>query len=124
MATVRISESVSEGSFSKANNIDYTCATISKIDGETVADGVTDGAFVFAVDVSALKAFYIISDQAVTVETNDGTTPDDTISLTANKPVTWRENDTALFSADVTILYITNASGSTATIYALAGMDV
>ena len=90
---------------------------------EVVADAATDYEIIIGIDVSSLKIFAIESDQNVTVETNNGAAPTDTISLTANKPVTWLEGDPALFSADVTALYITNASGAAATISVISGTD-
>lgn len=92
---------------------------------ETVADSVTDGQINVAIDVSAVKSFMLVSDQAVTVETNDGTTPDDTLTLVANEPYEWTENSehTFLLGTDVTALFVTNASGSTATIQLEAIVD-
>lgn len=41
------------------------------------------------IDVSALKLLYIYSDQTVTITTNDDGTPDDTLTITALKPLIW-----------------------------------
>lgn len=41
------------------------------------------------IDVSALKSIYISSDQTVTLTTNDDGTPDDTLVITADKPLVW-----------------------------------
>lgn len=86
---------------------------------ESVANSTTDGAIVWAVDVSAVKALFLHSTQNVTVEVNDGTTPDATIDLIANVGVWWTPDSSGsnpLGSTDVTILYVTNASGSSATV--------
>jgi len=85
---------------------------------EQVPDSSTDLEVVLAIDVSAVKAIHIQSDQDVTIETNDGTTPDDTIALKANKPYQWSTNDyhTFVLGTDVTSIFVTNASGATATI--------
>lgn len=42
------------------------------VDGETVTTGTTDGQITMTLDVSAVKAFMIVSDRNVTVETNSG----------------------------------------------------
>ncbi len=85
---------------------------------ETIADSSTDFQIVAAIDVSAVKSFYVVSDKAVTLETNNGTTPDDTISLKAGIPYIWNTDsyDTFKLGTDVTDLFITNASGGTATL--------
>ena len=90
---------------------------------ETVADGETDWQVAFSIDVSSLKIFYMVSDQAITVETNDGSSPQETFSLAANVPVVWQEGETAIFSGDVTDLFITNSSGSAATLKVHSGTD-
>ena len=85
---------------------------------ESVADSETDYDIAVAIDVSAVQSFYIVSDQAVTVETNDGSSPDDTIALVAGVPYVWNTDsyDSFLLTADVTVIYVTNASGATANI--------
>ncbi len=92
---------------------------------ESVADSATDFEIVVGIDVSEIKAIMILSDQIVTLETNNGTTPDDTLNLTANNAYEWYEGSyfTNLLTTDVTSVFITNASGSTATIKILATVD-
>lgn len=104
---------------------EYSGTGIALIDGETVANGQTDDEIIVAIDVSAVKAFYLVSDQPVTFETNSGSTPDNSISLLAGVPYIWTEDsyDTFLLDTDVTSVFITNASGATATIYLKALMD-
>lgn len=82
---------------------------------EEIATGQTDKLVVVAIDVSAVKSFYMVSDVAVTVETNSGSAADDTIALKAGVPYVWNTDsyDAFLLGTDVTALYITNASGST-----------
>lgn len=83
-----------------------------------VADSETDMLINFAVDVSQIKSIFIVSDQDLTLETNDGSSPDDTLSLLADVPYVWHENSdyTNLLTTDITALYATNASGSAATL--------
>ncbi len=85
---------------------------------ETVADSQTDSQIACDLDVSAMKTLYLESDQDVTIETNSADTPDDTINLTANNPIVWQTDGYTSnpFTVDVTDLYVTNASGSEATI--------
>ena len=67
-----------------------------------------------------LKSILIATDQDITVETNDGTTPDDTFTIEANNPLVWNVDcplpNPFASAVDVTDLYITNASGSAAAI--------
>lgn len=84
----------------------------------TLADSTTDEDFELTVDTSKLKSVYMKSDQTVTIETNNATSPTDTITLTANQPLSWTVGEAnPLFSADVTTgFFVTNSSGSTANI--------
>jgi len=81
-----------------------------------IADSVTDQQVNVAIDVTAVKSILMTSDQDLTVETNDGTTPTDTINLIAGVPYLWTTDQyfTNLLTADVTALYLTNSSGATA----------
>lgn len=82
-----------------------------------IADSVTDQLVNLTLDVSQIKSVYMVSDQDITVETNDGTTPTDTINLKADVAVLWNADIgySNPFTADVTALYLSNASGSAAT---------
>jgi len=95
----------------------YSAASETKL-SETVADGITDKLVNIAIDVSEVKSFFILSDYAVTVETNDGGAPSNTLVLKANVPYMWDTDsyDTFKLTVDVTKIYLTNASGSTATV--------
>ena len=90
-----------------------------------VADSVTDGLHAMVLDVTQVKSIIIVSDQAVTLEFNNSTTGVPTIVLVANMPYVWTTNsyDTLILTADVTALYITNASGSTANVKIRALID-
>jgi hypothetical protein len=125
MATHILTLSVSGSGVTREHTISNTQAGVALIDGETVADAQTDYEINFDLDVSACKSFYLVSDQDVTFETNSGSAPADTISLRANEPYVWHANayDSFLLGTDVTSVFITNASGSTATIYCVALYD-
>lgn len=83
-----------------------------------VADSETDFEIVVSIDISEVKAFIVTSDQDVLLETNSGSVPDDTLNLKANVPYLWTSDnyDTFRLGTDVTAIFITNSSGSTATI--------
>ena len=84
-----------------------------------VADSETDKEVALGVDVSQIAALLITSDQDVTIETNDGSTPDDTLTLKANNALVWSTNCgySCPLTADITgNIFVTNASGSTANI--------
>jgi hypothetical protein len=92
-----------------------------------VANGQTDKVLsIGGIDVSQLAAIWIDSNQAITLETNDATSPDDTIVLAANVPYIWQTGNPAplLLTEDVaSAIYCTNASGAAATIRLRAVQD-
>lgn len=127
MATHKLTLAVEGSGISRSHDISDTDGGIALIDGETVATGETDYELSgFALDVSACSSFYLVSDQDVTFETNDGSSPGDSIALKANEPYVWHDSsyDSFLLGTDVTSVFITNASGSTATIYCVALYDL
>ena len=69
-----------------------------------------------SVDVSQVKGVYILSDQDVTLETNNSGSPTNTLALKANIPYVWYTNKyhSLVFSSDITALYVTNASAAAA----------
>lgn len=118
MATVNITTRVQAGGtevISRTNT--YSASGLIKVN-EAIANGQTDKVVTFTADQSAMSAFWLMSDQIVTVETNNGTTPTDTFVLTANEPLVWVSTGeyTNPITADITAIYITNASGSTANV--------
>ena len=81
-----------------------------------------------AIDVSDLKSLLISSDVNCTVYTNaaSGGSPDQTIAITADKPLIWNqysglENP---LDTDVTALYITNGAAAAGTVKIRALLDV
>jgi len=114
-----------EGSdVSLTKEITVTETGVALIDGESVADSETDHEINIDLDVSECKSFFLVSSQAVTFETvADGGGVN--ISLRANEPYYWHENsyDSFLLTADLTSVFITNASGSAAVIYCVALYD-
>jgi len=96
----------------------FSGSSVTPMVDEDVATAQTDYEIVVAVDVSAIQCIMIVSTEDVTLETNDGTTPDDTISLTADVPYIWDTDSyfVNLLTVDITSVFITNASGATANI--------
>jgi hypothetical protein len=84
----------------------------------SIATGVTNGEIDIALDVSAIKSLVMYSTQALTVKTNSTSAPADTITLAAGKQLVWTTDhlDANPLGTDVTKFYVTNASGSTATV--------
>lgn len=82
----------------------------------TVADSVSDQLAVISIDVSVIQSIIILSTQNLTLETNSGGSPIDTIALKANVPYVWNTDQyfTNTLDTDVTAMYLTNASGSSA----------
>lgn len=79
---------------------------------ETIADGAADQQFALAIDISELKQFAIVAGEAMTVKTNSSGAPDDTLVLVKDVPVFFVSGDPAVFSADVTDIFVTNSSGT------------
>lgn len=88
---------------------------------ETVADSVSNQLVSVGIDVSTVQSLFLLSDKDVAIYVNAASTgsPDATINLVAGIPVYWNddmENTNPLGSTDVDSLYITNASGASATV--------
>lgn len=66
-----------------------------------------------------LKGFIIWSDVAMTIETNDGGSPQETITLVANSPYYWNLAGSRMgsaaspFAGDVTSIFVTNTTAGT-----------
>lgn len=123
MATMTMQQSVKVGSNTIAKSTNATVETQVILD-EVVEDSVTDQEHLVAIDVSALKMFAMVASVDMTVDTNDSGTPQETFSLTAGVPVFFKEGDDAIFSGDVTKLFVSNSSGEDGVLSVLAGMDV
>ena len=84
---------------------------------EAIPDSSTDLEVTLNVDQSTMVSLYIESDQAILIETNDGSTPTDSFTLVANEPILWTTNSihSNPVTADITAnIFVTNSSGSTA----------
>lgn len=81
-----------------------------------VAGESTDAEFDLDFPFANLKSFFAVSTQDVTIETNNGAYPDDTIALKAGVPFWWADGNgqDCPFSADVASIFITNAGSAAA----------
>jgi hypothetical protein len=87
----------------------------------TIANAVTDQQVIIDFKrTSATVLFYLVADVVLTVKTNSTSAPDNTWTTIANTPIVWYNGIghavTVFIAADVTKLYITNASGGSATV--------
>jgi len=126
MATHTITLTIDGSGVNRSLVISNTGTGVALIDGETVADSETDFQINFDLDVSAVKSFYLVSDQTITLETNAvDAAGGNTLALIANEPYIWHDTslDSFKLTADVTTTYWTNASGAAATIYCVALFD-
>ena len=112
---------VSGGSI--AINSNETFGAMAQLE-ESIADSTTDQLVSINIKHSTLALFAIVSTVAMTVKTNSSSSPQETLTLTANKPIVWGSTmpDDPI-SGDVSALYVTNSSGSAGTIKAIAGWD-
>lgn len=79
----------------------------------SVGNGVSNRALDVTLDVSEVSFVWMKSTVDMTLKTNSTSSPTDTISLAANKPLVWFTGCyySNPLTADVTQMYITNASG-------------
>jgi len=107
--------SVTIGGVTRRGTITKSAGTNVTV-SETVPGDSTDLLIAFACDVSQLKSLYMKSDKDLVIETNDGSSPQETITLIAGEPVCWAAANTLAcpFSGDITALYATEANGDDA----------
>lgn len=109
-----------------SNSKAYTSGGMIRVT-ETIAIGASDLSLPnVKLDVSAVKAFEIIADQALLIEPNSATIPDAPMTLVANVPYRWNTDsyDAFFFTVDWTGLFVTNSSGVAATLKIRGVYDV
>lgn len=91
----------------------------------SVAGASTDLQHFIAIDVSAVKLFVALCDRDITLETNSGGSPANTLSLTAAVPYVWRTGkaDSFKLTTDVTSIFATLAAGDPARLQIQALVD-
>lgn len=79
------------------------------------------------IDVSAMRSLFILCENAIVIKTNSSGSPDNTLTIPANTPVSWQRTLNAIFpcplTSDVTALYITNGAASATTAYIRISSD-
>lgn len=124
--THTLTVSVTDGGVALSKSFDVTSGSGINI-SEEVADSSSNVAIAFAAVRAKLKSLFMVCDQALTVETNSGSSPADSFELLANKPVVWYEGCgvavNTFLSTDITGLFVTNASGFDATLQIKAVID-
>lgn len=120
--TTRLTQGITGGEAISPPADEITAGSRIQID-ETVNDSESNFQISLETVVTneILLLFYMVSDQDVTVYTNDvsGGSPDETIVLAANVPFIWTDNMrvhgyTNVLQTTLTDLYVTNASGANA----------
>ncbi len=78
----------------------------------SVPESSTDLEVAIELDVTQMEAFYLLSDVDMTLETNDGGSPVDTIALKAGKPLVWARDGyyPNPFTVDVTAFFLTTGA--------------
>lgn len=109
---------------SGGNEIEHTISKSSGAENnleEVIPLNSTDLLLAWTLDVSQLKFLYIVATANMTVETNSGAAPGNTLTLVANEPVEWHTGSpiTNPLTVDVTALYVTNTTSGTLKIRAL-----
>lgn len=88
---------------------------------ESIGASQTDLEIACSIDQSELVGLSLLSSVDMTIETNDGSSPDDTIALKANEPLDWHATSihACPLSADVTSIFVTNTTAGTLKIRAV-----
>lgn len=124
--SVRIQRGVTIGSTFFGENRTQT-VDAAQFNSQLVPTATTDLQIIFPIDFSQIQAIMMLSTYDVTVETNSGSSPTDTISLKAGVAKVWTVNDvgtSCFITADCTNIYITNTSGSSAVVTFAVCYDV
>lgn len=111
MATYALSQTLSTPAGSLTASVSASGGAEVVLSNEAVTAG-TDTEVEIAVPFANIKAIWMHSTTAATIETNNGTTPSDTISLAAGVPNTWITGGAGSnpLSADVTSIFVTNVA--------------
>ncbi len=102
---------IADLTYTWSNN--QTADQVNNIDA-SIPDASTDLEVTWEADISAMKTFMMVADGVITVETNSGSSADDTFVLAAGEPIVWSTGQGLVnpLTADVvTNIFVTNASG-------------
>lgn len=121
--THQVQQTITDGAL-RISSLAEVTVTASSIVDETIPTPSTDLELSVNITSTSLKSFALWSDQDLTVKTNSSGSPDETFALKANKPTIWLDGMSDVpIAGDVTALYVTNASGTAASLKVLAGWD-
>lgn len=106
------------------HSVSYTGSLVPLIDAEPIAGSATTQ-IIATCDVSAVKAFVVVSTVAATLKTNSSGSPVDTIALVANQPYVFHTTsyDAFLLGTDVTTFFFTVAGATAGTVTILGLVD-
>jgi hypothetical protein len=114
---VRQYKDQSSNSIVNSNSTETVTGSMEKNIDKSVAVG-TDTLYAYTLDRSILQSLCLYSDVALTIKTNSSGSPTDTIVLVAGEARMWSLAYGGLslcpITANITALYITNASGGPA----------
>jgi hypothetical protein len=104
-----ITQSVQSGSINIQSEGRYEGSGNPRIDDVAAADATTR--MTIAIDVSAVKSIVLLSDQDVTIKTNNASTPDDELELSAGVAYLWNTDTEGdfVFGTDITAVFVQNA---------------
>lgn len=113
----------------QVNGVQVVAANLSAADNtllsyvDTVATGTSNQPMRLAFSHTEVQGYILYSDQDVTIDVDSTSVPTPAISLAAGSPLVYLVGAgmTSLFTADVTEMYLSNASGQSAnvTVYVL-----
>lgn len=122
MITHTFSRGWTNGGVSISKSVDVSSGAEVNLD-ESIPAATTDQLVAFVLDVSQIKGLYIIADKPLLIQTNDGSSPANTITLAANVPFMWVNGDAAIrdtagavITTDITSLYVTNTDPDAAAV--------
>lgn len=124
MPTVTLTEQLS-GNGDTVSQIQTFTHDNTQVFEVAVGVGATDLEITISIVVARLRQLWVQADQALTLETNSASSPTQTISLQANKPLHWETGGyfTNPLSADVNKIFATNGSGVATTLKIRVLMD-
>lgn len=124
--TYQTTRSINDGTAVLSKVMNTTVDGDVRVNGAVITAGATNTAVSIAFAVANLKCFFMLSDQDLTIKTNSTSSPQETISLIANRPLEWTAADGYFanpFAGNVSVIYATNAGASDATLEIRAGVD-
>lgn len=120
-----LTQSITVDGVQVASGIDTVSADGLKQYDDTVAGSTTHKEISIAFVLANLKSFYLYTSQALTIKTNDSSSPQETFTVAAGGVLAWSSNmSTALFANNVTKIYATNAGSTAATLKICVGEDI